>query len=230
MKRSALWCFVFLLPVGLPELAARWWMAPAGDPRSDAYPALPEPAGNPSFLPLPELFKEVKPSLHCTSGWMGNLGEPQAPIVRIGWFEWDEAGTVSTLEAFKHLPEECMGAAGMRLEKIHPPRLVGEGSRKLIFDSTRFRPEGGSTSIHVFKCVWVSGWEGVGLREGAMGVANLMERRHLRLAAAKGRFRPPRARVLMVSVTGLPSEDLAWRWAGNHALGSLQWVDEPVSP
>lgn len=229
MKSHVLWCFLFLLPVAVSEPVARWWMNPPTTHRSAEYPVFPEPVGNPSFSPLPKLYLEVKPSLHCSSGWMGNLGSTE-PVVRMGWFEWDETGTVSTLEAFKHLPEECMGAAGMNLEKIHPARSIGEGSRKLIFDSTLFRPHGGSTSIHVFKCVWVSGWEGVSLRDNALGSTNKLDRRQLRIDAAKGRFRPPRARVLLVSVTGLPTEELAWRWAEKHALSTIQWVDEPGAP
>jgi hypothetical protein len=42
--------------------------------------------------------------------------------------------------------------------------------------------------------------------------------RQLRIKAALTRFRPPRAAVLMASVTGMPTEALAWDAFRQHVL------------
>jgi hypothetical protein len=99
----------------------------------------------------------------------------------------------------------------MKLEKIHPRRVVPTSRGDLIFDSTQFRAAKGMQAVHVFKCVWVHGYRDSDLRGGALRGSSGDELRRLRLAAAAERFRPRHARVVMGAVMGAPSEPLAWR-------------------
>ena len=221
---------LLLLPAGIAEFAAHRWMNPAKSETSRPYPLFAPPLANAAFTAFPSEYADVEDQLQCNGGWMGNLGDGTTPVIRLAWFEWDDTSTVSTLEAFQHLPEACMGAAGMKLEKIHAPRVSGEGEKRLVFDSTRFRPVRGEQAIHVFKSVWVAGWAGADLRSNALDGASFGSLRALRFAAAKHRFRPERTRVLMATVTGFPTEELAWGWFKNQSLSKLRWSDEPAAP
>lgn len=214
----------------LPELASSWWMKPAetGSGGARAYPVFRPPAPGVSFRLLSSAYEEVRPQLFCSGGWMGNLGDGKGPEIRLAWFEWDDTSPVSTLEAFKHLPEQCMGSAGMSFSGVYSPRIWGEEGMRLVFDSTRFLPPRGGETVFVFKAVWVDGWEGADLRRGVLDGATGESLRTLRFNAARHRFRPPRTRVLMAAVVGFPTEELAWNWFREESLGSLQWKVEDL--
>ena len=45
----------------------------------------------------------------------------------------------------------------------------------------------------------------------------------LRVASTLHRFKPDHTRVLMAGVTGLPSEEFAWRHFSREILPQIQW-------
>lgn len=203
-----------VLAVPGAEALAAWWMNPDTRRASGELPpqwlAVRRRA---EFSDQPEAYRNVREALRCSHGWMGRLElEPGGAAIGVAWFEWRDSDTPNTLEAFKHLPEECMGAKGVPLEAFHPARVYDSPQGRLVFDSSTFRPRHGGSAIHVFKAVWVAGYDGLNLREEAFATDELYRTdvRQLRLKAALTRFRPPRACVLMASVTGIPTEALAW--------------------
>jgi hypothetical protein len=202
---------VLALPAA--EALGAWWMRPNDQARHEQPPQWVEVRRRPDFESKPEEYARVSTTLHCSNGWMGRLTlHAGGPAISLGWFEWRDTDTPNTLEAFKHLPEECMGASGVPLEAFHPARIFEAPEGTIIFDSSTFRPLGGGSAIHVFKAVWIAGYEGLNLREEAFATGELYKTdlRKLRLKAAMNRFRPPRACVMMASITGLPTEALAW--------------------
>ena len=58
-----------------------------------------------------------------------------------------------------------------------------------------------------------------------IGISDL---RALRSATVTRRFKPEKTRVLMAGVTGLPSEELAWKYFSREILPQIQWTT--VSP
>jgi hypothetical protein len=190
---------------------AGWWMQPSQDARDERPPQWIEVRKRENFQNQPaKALDLVLRTLKCSYGWMGTVRIlAGGPKINLGWFEWSDKDTPSTLEAFQHLPEECMGSAGLPLEEINPPRSFQFPEGLLVFDSTTFRRSDGGPAVHVFKAVWVAGFQGLNLREEGFGNTDNPVRR-LRFKAAATRFSPPRAAVLMASVTGMPTEGLAW--------------------
>ena len=227
-QRAATITLALLLPVLVAEWAASWWMNPKWGPAPYAYPILSPPVERDDFKELPATYNEVRNSLYCSNGWLGSVNGEDSPSIRLAWFEWDKTSANNTLEAFRHLPDQCMGAVGMKLEKVNEPRVIGEGEKTLVFDSTLFRPPQGGATIFVFKAVWASGWSGINLRKGLDGASGA-SMRSLRLSAAINRFRPERTRVLMAAVTGFPTEELAWNWVKKQSLDRLRWSDDPAT-
>jgi hypothetical protein len=43
-------------------------------------------------------------------------------MIHIAFFEWDLSDSSCEVEAFKKLPDECMGSIGMTLIERAPPR------------------------------------------------------------------------------------------------------------
>lgn len=203
---------VLALPAA--EALGAWWMQANDQARNEVPPQWVEVRRNAAFENQPDEYAQVSTSLRCSNGWMGRLTlRDGGPAIGLGWFEWRDTDTPNTLEAFKHLPEECMGARGVPLEAFHPARIFESPEGTLIFDSSTFRPKNDrSSAIHVFKAVWIAGYKGLNLREEAFATGQLYKTdvRQLRIKAALTRFRPPRACVLMASVTGIPTEALAW--------------------
>ena len=210
-----------LAPVVLAELLAGWWMSGGHQPPEPVLEvALPEDG----WRILPEDFAEVRPVLRCSSGWIVENDPGDGTLALLSMFRWDGTDTRNTLEAFKHLPEQCMGSIGMELEKIHPRRVLDTPRGDLIFDSTQFRAAKGARVVHVFKCVWVHGHPGSDLRGGALKGWSRDELRRLRLAAAVERFRPRHTRVIMGAVTGVPTESLAWQDFRELLEDELCWI------
>ena len=155
---------------------------------------------------LPEIVARSLPSLHCSTGTAARVDRDDGASIHLAFFEWELADSTSVLEAYKHLPEQCMGAIGLTLTSRQPPRFFQVGSEQLAFDHTVFRDPAG-VILHAFKGTWVSGAStllGRGLRGGAE------QARRLRWTAAIKRFRPAHARVAQGAVRGIPNPDLAW--------------------
>ncbi len=227
--RWASFGFLLILPVLAAEAFSYFWMNPEKSGTRLNRPVFAAPVIDETFESSPEQFDQVKGELLCTGGWIGRQGGGAVPLTQLVWIEWDRAGTRNTLEAFRHLPEQCMGSVGMKLEREFPQRSLGSGDQRLVFDSTLFRPLRGGPAMHVFKAVWVSGRVGASLRE------NILETKSqnlfgLRLATAIHRFKPEQTRVLMAGVIGLPSEELAWKFFSREILRQIQWTTEPTQP
>lgn len=203
--------------------ASTWiWMNP---PRQgeEAVLALELPLPGSRLTLDPESFDEVRPALRCNDGWLGTVGEDQGRRgLRAGWFAWDARDTGSVLEAFKHKPEQCMGAIGWQLARHHEARVHEWTGGHLTFDVTEFldRSRNGGT-LHVYKAVWVSSPLGVTARGGIEGLGSSANLRKLRLATALHRFRPEHARVVMGVVSGEAAEADAWARFRDEVLAGL---------
>lgn len=68
-----------------------------------------------STTPLPEVYQQAAPMLRCTSGQVFHTQLDDTVGLHLAFFEWDGADTGSVLEAFRHMPEACMGSIGMTL-------------------------------------------------------------------------------------------------------------------
>lgn len=203
--------------------AATWaWMNP---PRNDAEAvlALDLPLPGSRLTLDPKLFDEIRPALRCNDGWLGTVGEDQGRRgLRAGWLAWDARDAGSVLEAFKHKPEQCMGAIGWQLARHHEPRIHEWEGGELTFDVTEFsdrtRP---GVMLYVYKGVWISSPVAVTARGGIEGLGSSAELRQLRLATAWHRFRPRHARVVMGVVSGEAAEADAWARFRDEVLAGL---------
>ena len=173
-----------------------------------------------SFTPLPAVVEKALPTLRCSTGTAARIDRDDGTTINLAFFEWDLADSTNVLEAFKHLPEECMGSIGMKLIAQPAPRSYQVGSETLWFDHTVFRDAGGIT-VHAFKGTWVSGASsliGGGFRGGAD------QWTQLRWNAGLKRFRPAYARVAQGAVRGIPNPDLAWQAFEDAMLKDLRMV------
>lgn len=156
---------------------------------------------------LPELVSQTISSLRCSTGTAARIDRNDGVTVHVAFFAWNLASSGNALEAFKHLPEQCLGSVGMTLLKVHPPRSYQVGDEILSFDHTEFRDPTGSPT-HAFKGVWISGASsllGSGIRGGGE------QSRLIRLKAAFRRFRPAYARVAQGAIRGIADPDHAWK-------------------
>lgn len=222
--RAAIGIWSLVAAVVVAEVAAALWMRPAEVSDSILIPEITLPLGDEFWQSRNDLVSEVMTPLRCSAGRIGDYDDGSGLVTRLSYFRWDAEETVNTLEAFKHLPEQCMGALGMRLERVYPARVIRGDRGQLIFDSTLFRPKDGGAAVHIFKCVWVSGFESSNLREDVLMGHSGLNLRQLRLAAALSRFRPPHARVIMGGVSGMPTEELAWAHFQSLIKERLQWI------
>jgi hypothetical protein len=60
--------------------------------------------------------------LRCTGGQVFHVQVDDAIGMHGAFFEWDGTDTGSVLEAFRHMPEACMGSIGMKLVSKEKPR------------------------------------------------------------------------------------------------------------
>ena len=87
----------------------------------------PSPASS-TLTPLPEIVAAAIPSLRCSTGTAARIDRDDAVTIHVAFFEWDLTSSTNVLEAFKHLPEECMGSIGMTLvEKASVRTFVVRG-------------------------------------------------------------------------------------------------------
>lgn len=212
-----------LLAVLVSIEAATWaWMNPSRRD-AEAVLALELPLPGSRLTLDPRLFDEIRPALRCNDGWLGTVGEDQGRRgLRAGWLAWDARDAGSVLEAFKHKPEQCMGAIGWQLARHHEPRIHEWEGGELTFDVTEFsdrtRP---GVMLYVYKGVWISSPVAVTARGGIEGLGSSTELRQLRLATAWHRFRPQHARVVMGVVSGEAAEADAWARFRDEVLAGL---------
>ena len=230
-RRFVLFGLIPLLPVLASEVISYEWMNPAIK-KAYAYPTLTEPFADPTFNSTPEEFDKIKGMLGCSQGWMGSIGSRYSTKTQLAWIEWNQTSTGNIFATYGHKPEVCMSMQGMKLEHTYPHRVYGSGYEQLVFDSTLFRPPRGGQAIHVFKAIWISGVVGASYRKDLFEGTSNDDLRARRLATAKNRFKPQYARVLMAGVTGLPSEELAWKSFSREILPQIQWttVHPPDAP
>ena len=235
IRRILLVLVIPLLPVLAAEGFSYFWMNPPRPDGSVLVPHLAPPVADSSFESRQDDYEKARKGLMCSGGWIGRLGGNDAPKVHLSWVEWDQLGVANTLEAFRHLPEECMGSIGMVQEKVYAQREAGTGERRMVFDSSQFRSEHGGPAMYIFKAVWVSGTRAMSQRGEFfgfdLGTIN-RSRGAIRMASALHRFKPDHTRVFMAGVTGLPSEELAWRHFSREILPQIQWkeVSESAKP
>jgi hypothetical protein len=209
-----------------PELFARWWMSPPTHDHSAtrlAYRWNGVTHRDVIRKELPELLRSSISSLKCSSGSLARLERPDGVSIHVAFFEWDSNSQGSPLEAFKHLPEQCLGSLGMTWIKDCGPHTMEIGNQSLVFEHLLFRDFGGSL-IHSFKAVAVTGATSL----TANGARGGIERwRELRWTAAKLRFKPSSVAVVQGAVRDVVSPNTAWTIFQENILPDL--VLEPQS-
>jgi hypothetical protein len=217
----------------LVEGLAWWWMNPRPAGEGDAVlahrmPAMPVSQDaadrSESWAPLPEVVMRSLEPLRCSDGEAGRIRRADGATIHYAFFEWNHLKTGSMIEAFKHLPEECLGSIGMVFREHLPNRRYAIEGEELEFTHDVFSDTTGS-EVHSFKAVWVSGMKsllGDGLRGGAA------QWRTVRLRAAASRFRPAYVRVAQGAVRGVDGPDEAWRSFEEAFLRDLE--KRPPSP
>ena len=238
---------VLLLSLGAVEGFAFWWMHPApvglcqpvlayrprevkaetlneGEEQASAHSSTidlrPSTFDSSTYTPLPEIVVRSIPSLRCTTGTAARIDHDNGVTIHLAFFEWDQTSSTHVLEAYKHLPEECMGTIGMTLIEKAPIRSYSVGNENLSFDHTIFRDPGGAI-IHAFKGIWVSGANKL-LGDGVRGGGD--QARLIRSKAALSRFRPAYARVAQGAVRGIPNSDRAWQAFEQAMLKDLSFT------
>ena len=246
LKTFPLIWVIILLALVATEGLSYWWMHPApaglGDPVLIYRPgdrqgssalggdsekigeslegeAIAGEGASEILTPLPEIVARALPSLRCSNGVAARIDRQDGTTVHLAFFEWDLVDSTSVLEAFKHLPDDCMGSIGMTLTGHCPPRPYQVGSETLSFDHTVFREQGGAV-VHAFKGTWVSGANRL-LGEGIRGGGE--QWREIRWRAALKRFRPAYARVAQGAVHGIPQPDRAWKAFEEAMLNDLKF-------
>ena len=199
-------------------------LSPLPDPQSSSPPSFlstlnPQPSTSSTTTPLPAVVEKALPTLRCSTGIAARIDRDDGTTIHLAFFEWNLADSTNVLEAFKHLPDECMGSIGMILTGHQPPRSYQIGAETLWFDHTVFKDASGIT-VHAFKGTWVSGASslvGNGFRGGAD------QWNQLRWKSALKRFHPAHARVAQGAVRGIPNPDLAWSAFESAMLKDLRF-------
>ncbi len=185
---------------------------------------------SPSFttIPLPEIYAKSAPMLRCSSGMVNYAKFSETSGIYLAFFEWNGTDTGSVLEAFRHIPESCMGSIGMILVSNEKPIEYRVGDETLLFEHTIFREPSqgggaplGSPLIHAFRAVWVAGLRNPRGIEGLHGTDH-DPLRTIRLKSAFNRFRPAHARVIQGAVRGILNADLAWQAFEDAMLKDLR--------
>ena len=174
-----------------------------------------------TFTLLPDVAARSLPRLGATTGVVARIDRADNVTIHAAFFEWDLIGSksITVLEAFIHLPEECMGSIGMKLIEHQPPHSYQVGSETLTFDHTVFRDPGGIL-VHTFKSTWVSGTSTL-IGNGVRGGMN--QWRQLHFGMALKRFRPAYSRVAQGAVRGIANPALAWQAFQDTMLVDLKF-------
>lgn len=177
----------------------------------------PQPSTSITLTPLPEIYHQAAPMLRCSGGQVFHAQLDATLGLHLAFFEWDHTDTGSVLEAFRHMPEACMGSIGMTLISKEKPIRYQVGNESLVFDHTIFREprQGGGLAalappVHAFRAVWVAGMADSNARQG-IGGDEFDHLRTIRLKSALTRFRPTHARVIQGAVRGASNGDAAWQ-------------------
>ena len=136
---------IAIVALGSIEAIAWWWMHPAatgptgpvltyqpgfadrGPKLTDHSPSSPTDHRSPitdhspSITPLPEIYRHAAPILRCSSGQVLHIDLHGSAGIHVAFFEWDGTDTGSVLEAFRHMPEACMGSIGLKLVSKEKP-------------------------------------------------------------------------------------------------------------
>ena len=78
---------------------------------------------SPALTPLPEIYAASAPMLRCSGGQVLHARIDDSSGIHLAFFEWDGTDTGSVLEAFRHMPEACMGSIGLKLVEKAPSRF-----------------------------------------------------------------------------------------------------------
>lgn len=244
---------LLVLALATTEGLAWWWMHPTPkgggqvvlfysprllsheadlDPRASRSPSPSRSPGDSainSITPLPDLYRKVSPMLRCTDGRIFHVSRKDSTSLHLAFFEWEGTDPGSVLEAFRHMPEDCLGSIGMKFVSREAPVRYQMGGETLVFDHTVFgesvrrdpAPFGGP-KVHSFRAVWVGGSGDAGLRQKLFG--NDLDRlRAIRLESALTRFRPQHARVIQGAVRGAPNGAAAWLAFQETILNDLRF-------
>ena len=179
--------------------------SPIPDPQSSSD----SPSPTSTFTLLPEIATRSLPRLSATNGTVARIDRDDGTTIHVAFFEWDHSDSDpnAVMQAFIHLPEECLGHIGMKLISHQPPHAYQVDGETLTFDHTIFRIPGGPI-VHAFKCTWVSGTKSL-LGNGVRG--GMAQWHQLHMKAARNRFLPAHARVAQGAVSGIPDPDQAWQ-------------------
>ena len=209
-------------------------LSPFPDPQSSSPPSFlstlnSQPSTSSTTTPLPEIYNQAAPMLRCSTGQVFHAQLEYSVGLHLAFFEWDDTDTGSVLEAFRHMPEACMGSIGMTLVSHEKPICYQVGKESLWFDHTIFHDSGkrggGATlgpQVHAYRAIWVAGMANSNARQG-IGGDEFDHLRTIRLKSAMTRFRPSHARVIQAAVRGAANPDLAWSAFESAMLKDLKF-------
>lgn len=206
---------------------------PANEPAQNSPISASQPfsvsAFSPTTTPLPELYDKAAPMLRCSTGQVSHVQLVETLGLHLAFFEWNDTDTGSVLEAFRHMPEACMGSIGMTLVSTEKPIRYQVGNQSLVFDHTIFREpaQGGGFAahgpqVHAFRAIWVAGMADSNARQG-IGGDEFDNLRAIRLKSALTRFRPSHARVIQGAVRGAANGAAAWTAFESTMLKDLKF-------
>jgi len=228
------------LLLGGIEGLAYWWMHPApavhnlpvlvhrpglknpqqqvspptsSSPQQSSYPSSTSESQPANFQLLPEIYAKSAPTLRCTGGQVFLATLDERINAYCAFFEWDGTDAGSVLEAFRHVPEICMGSIGMELVSEEKAVIWQVGSTTLIFDHAIFRdpsPLPNLNHVHSFRAVWVAGRDGNSASAGIDGKP-IDQLRSIRIKSALQRYQPAHARVIQGSIRGASTNQSAWQ-------------------
>lgn len=164
--------FAIALALGTVEGVAHWWMRPApagqGEPvlvyrpgfsrqgtevggqqvadiQSSSFNQQSAISPSPTLTPLPEIYAKSAPMLRCSGGQVLYAKLDDSSGIHLAYFEWDGTDTGSVLEAFRHMPEACMGSIGLKLVEKAPVRTFVVRKQSAAARSQEGNP---SSTIH----------------------------------------------------------------------------------
>lgn len=181
------------------------------------------------LTPLPGVYEQSAPMLRCSGGQVFHTHYGDSIGLHLAFFEWNRTDTGSVLEAFRHMPEACLGSLGLTMVTKGRPLIYQVNGEPISFDHTVFREPGQGRGaagpgplVHAFRAVWVAGMPAANARDGLAG-DRIHRLRTIRLKSALARFRPSHARVIQGAVRGATNADDAWQAFENTMLADLEF-------
>lgn len=205
--------------VAIEGFSYRWTHptpAPHQEVRLAKLPSRDPIAVSGKLVNLPDVYQQSAPKLRCTSGEVYYRELDDGTRLNLAFFEWQRTDAGSVLEAFRHMPEVCLGSVGMKLVSKEPSVHFQVEGQTITFDHTVFQDPGqggeqviGTPLVHSFRGIWVAGMVNADARGTIQGDA--VERlRAIRFKCAADRFRPPYACVIQGAIRGTISSEAAW--------------------